>query len=889
MSITSILVDRRNYALLRDQILAEIRNASFVGLDCETEDSDRHEGLNQFCGYKPDGTKAKNKPLVFDFKRIDICGFSVYAEGSEFGYYFNLHHADALNRLEWFEVREVLEALPETSHFLCHNAAFEYAVFKSCFDYDLPRVIDTLTMAVSAFGDDEYDMTDLLGAGQGGIRALLPDLLRASSRFDPERMPNDLEELIGKITAKQSTAKHSYNGYIKEIAYGYGLKGLVRKFLGHTMTTFEEVLGGKAHMGQLTGEEVVAYGVDDAWAVVPLFHHLLAMMVRANPEVVSTFFDQENPMAKVFADLSVQGVRVNTRNILTRKDTERAEAAGILREMKAEVKAMLPFPLYPHEALAKRDSWYASNWVKYRKQITDWASTPEGMDDFSEVYQTRGPVSNVWAAERGMSESSGVNLSHYMPIRVLIYDLAQTTLIISEGKTQSDGEARGKIKERHPETGKLIDLLNDLAGVEQRMKLYLTPYQQLMDRETGKLHPQVTSMLVTRRMASRYPNPMQLAKRGSSTYVRGFFEADSPDHVLISADWSGQELVTIGEQSGDPEFFKAFGQIPHADLHAGAATSVLSVTSPGLTEDIFRSLKDFEHEDDFRREYQGAVGNIDRLFVTPKGEPLKIGKAFKYWRNTAGKPASFGYWYSGSLFTMGDVMGWDPTMAQMATEAYRSKYPVAEQWRVNTINHAKAYGYVQLPDGHRRVRLEATDFWRQIFLTKFQLPMDSNDDLVTKYNQVWGLIASRIQRRAGNQAVNAMIQGTGATLAKRTIRRIEDRKKERGWGTSDLRFVFPVHDELVYSAHKSIAVEAIHLIRNSMLDHPDLFRSCKLDASPSVGLNFEPWGASAPFGQIELFEAPEVDWLPKETWGSRLNDDHMQAVVDYLVDERKAA
>ena len=41
-----------------------------------------------------------------------------------------------------------------------------------------------------------------------------------------------------------------------------------------------------------------------------------------------------------------------------------------------------------------------------------------------------------------------------------------------------------------------------------------------------------------------------------------------------------------------------------------------------------------------------------------------------------------------------------------------------------------------------------------------------------------------------------------------------------------------------------------------MITHPDLFKKCKLDASPAVGVTFEPWGKSAPMGQVERVSNP---------------------------------
>lgn len=51
---------------------------------------------------------------------------------------------------------------------------------------------------------------------------------------------------------------------------------------------------------------------------------------------------------------------------------------------------------------------------------------------------------------------------------------------------------------------------------------------------------------------------MQLAKRGESTYVRGFFEGDDDEHLVMSRDWSAIELAIIGELSQDPTFINAY-------------------------------------------------------------------------------------------------------------------------------------------------------------------------------------------------------------------------------------------------------------------------------------------------------------------------------------------
>lgn len=873
-----LLVDRRNFFSVAPKIISEVKAAPLTGFDIEIQDDARHEGLNALMAVDPiTRKKSPGKKLVFDHRRTVVTGFSLYPDEGDTSYYVNLAHADTDNCVPWPQAKQLIDAI--NGYFIVHNAPFELTMMKQSLNYEIEKIICTLQMAVSAYGPDEYRPQDLLASGLGGIRKLIGLIAKKFAVYDGT-MTAEQSEIFAKVIAKESDAEWSYNGLIDSIDYGYGLKEVVLSFFGHRMTTFEEVLGDKAHMGQLTGEEVVAYGADDAYWAVQLYHRLLQFMTETNPKVVETFFSQELPMVHVYSDVWREGMRVNLPAIEERRDHERHECAETVRRLKAAINKLLPFPIEPSESLMKREKWYAEKggWQRYRQRIESWAATPDEADDFEQVCQVAGAVSAAWSGTKQV----GPNFTHYMPVRTLLYDLIGEKPIIEKGKVQSDAEARGKLQDRLEkklkETGEarlqaavdVIKQLAALAGIEQRMKLYLTPYTQLTDPETNHMYPVLSSKLASRRMACSSPNGQQLAKRGESTYVRGFFLPDEPDHVILSRDWSNVELVEIGDFSGDPEFGKAFRTIPYEDLHAGAAADILAVEVDGLTEELFKSLK-FKTPDE--------IADIHpRLITNLKGELMSSGAAVvKYWRAEIGKGANFNYWYSGALGTVAERMGWDQDQMWAATERYRERFAVAEQWRQDTIARAQRDGYIELPDGHRRVKFECTANWSEIMWTLWGA---YNNEAINTFARE---VIRALKTRANNQIVNSLIQGSCATLAKRSIVRINERIKREGWRA---RFMLAIHDELLYSVHRAEALEFAKVVNEEMVNHPEIVKTLPLHSTAAIGLTFEPFSKSAPIGQIELDEAPAVDWLPKERWGKSLTDEERQVVLDYLFDRQ---
>jgi DNA polymerase I-like protein with 3'-5' exonuclease and polymerase domains len=866
--------------------LGDIAAAEILGLDCETTDEETaHPGIRAY---------RNKKRWVFDNRRTTMTGFSFYADGSDTAWYVNLAHADIENRLPRRKADVLLSQIRDDALVIAHNASFELVMFENCLGVILKNVLCSLQLAVSHHGPDEYDVQAFFDAPLTNLAKHRKRIEEAFANYDPETRGRSLNseqsELLSLFTTKTGDAAHSYNGFVKEIAYGYNLKKLVQSTFGVKMTTYDEVLAaaGATHMGELTGEQVVEYGADDAYWCVRVFHHYKDALLRDNPQLLQTFLEQENPIVRVLANSWRDGLRLDLDEVYNRRDMERAAMADLLRQFKPLIASYLPFPKEPSEKMLERQAkWYdgaqpgKNNYIKLRKRIEDWCALPNVADDYNQLTQCANPIGDAWATEKGLKlPANRLNAVYYQGMRMILHDLMGLPMVYSEGEITSDKEARGKmlIAAEKRDDQRAIEVLKcyqRMADVEQTVKLYLTPYTQLMDPETSRVYPSLSSMLATRRFAMSFPNGMALAKYSDAKYVRGFYLGDDDDHVVVSADWSSVELVIIGDLSGDHGFREVFGQIPYGDLHTGAAADCLGVkTLPGLTEEEYSRFKFDENP------------NGRRLLHIFTGQEMNPRDFYKLTRGTpVGKGANFNYWYSGSLSTVGLNLGWSSDEMWEAVDRYRSRFPLAEHWRVMTQNQAVEFGFVELPDHHRRVRLEATPAWHSCMMRKFADISASPAMLAYA-----GVALKRIQSRAKNQAVNAKVQGTCATLAKRSIIRMIAEIERRGW-TGKARFMMPIHDELVWSVHRDLVPEFIPVLRAVMANHPDIVTSLPLHCTVSVGRTFKPFDSKNPaFSQIELDEAEPIEGvIPMELRGQVLPDDIVRRVIEFVADAKVAA
>ena len=139
-------------------------------------------------------------------------------------------------------------------------------------------------------------------------------------------------------------------------------------------------------------------------------------------------------------------------------------------------------------------------------------------------------------------------------------------------KAKKGGKSWGKAAKKrlvgqHP----AIDLLIKLGKVSKLLDGFLTPFRRFID-EDGRIRCSFhNTVAVTGRLSCSNPNIEQLPKNNDVANIRNLF-ISSDDNIFIVADYSGQELRILGEESQDSNLKKAFRD--GVDLHTAVAEAM---------------------------------------------------------------------------------------------------------------------------------------------------------------------------------------------------------------------------------------------------------------------------------------------------------------------------
>lgn len=309
------------------------------------------------------------------------------------------------------------------------------------------------------------------------------------------------------------------------------------------------------------------------------------------------------------------------------------------------------------------------------------------------------------------------------------------------------------LRHEHP----IIELLLDYRQLSKLKSTYVDALPLLVHPETGRVHTSFNQTVAsTGRLSSSDPNLQNIPIRTEiGRSIRQAFIPRSKNNLILSADYSQIELRMMAHISGDEGLREAFHK--GEDIHATTAAKVFGVSLQDVSRDMRRKAKE----------------------------------------------VNFGIMYGIGPFGLSRRLEISQAEAKEIIERYFERFPKVKQYIHDTIQQARANGYVSTLLGRRRY-----------------LP-----DLKSRNRN--------ISSNAERQAINMPIQGTSADMIKQAMVSIDKALRDQ---QLESRMILQVHDELVFDIVKKEEKKMRSLVSTLMKAALEL--SVPMEVDVGVGTNW---------------------------------------------------
>jgi len=283
----------------------------------------------------------------------------------------------------------------------------------------------------------------------------------------------------------------------------------------------------------------------------------------------------------------------------------------------------------------------------------------------------------------------------------------------------------------------IVQYILDFRSLQKLKSTYVDALPEMINLVTGRVHTSYNqAVAATGRLSSNNPNLQNIPiKTARGREVRKAFIAKDNEHLILSADYSQIELRIIAEMADEKNMLEAFSN--GLDIHTATAAKVYGITIEEVTSTQRRNAK--------------AV--------------------------------NFGIIYGQSAFGLSQGLGIPRKEAQEIIENYFTQYPGIKKYMSDTIEFAKANGYVETLMKRRRYL------------------RDINSANAT------------VRGFAERNAINAPIQGSAADMIKVAMINIFNEMNARNLRS---KMTMQVHDELVFEVHQSELEEMKALVIDKM-------------------------------------------------------------------------
>jgi DNA polymerase I-like protein with 3'-5' exonuclease and polymerase domains/5'-3' exonuclease len=803
---TKTLVTANNYQAIYERLArTKFAEAPFVALDIETSSSEDSEvWLHRLKTF----TESNN----IDVLGHELTGMSLtFGANTQHTIYMSVDHKDTAN-ITVDECRWMVELIPKSKHIIIQNRNFEFSVLYRTWGDKwqgngwsgfVPNALDT-KIGASYVDENEkkglkhrsklhlgyeqtsYEEVTTITLEDGTKRQLRMNQFTADHVFD-----------YGCDDTICTAALHTYYKFVMDVE-GTWQTYLDVETLPEYLTTLAFVQGIPMSMPTLVDMERrddVAY--EKAWQVLRDFLMSRGWEGSEAPEVV--------------APIEAADIKVVVEAILS---TPLASKRRKLDLMALDIKAQFPdseVAFILATALERGDVEGINALIKKNftgepkinfgspKQIQSLfynviGITPRIINkptDAQKLNVDMASAINKW--RRAKKAKRDIFKAEYPYAQG---DLDTETWQTRQGKTLTKAERDALISKASTDdtavdsalamdelTDEIVSVLKAykvIKEVQTRRGLFYKTYKNIHHWRDGRIHPSLNqSEAVTRRYSSSAPNVQQLPSKGRGAAFREVLLAHRDDAVVVSLDFSGQELRLGAELSGDIAMTSCYIGDNLRDMH--------SLTAVAAAAEMWGEEVSYEDFQAMRKSKEKAIAD--------KAKALR----------DSAKTVNFASQYGAAAPKIAETMMCDEETAQKFLDARSTAFPGIIEWDARVQAQAKKVGYARTMMGARRHLRDLT-----------------SDNSFER---------SKAERQVGN----FWIQGSAAEMTKLAMARV--------WssgivtGKYDAEFLCPIHDELVFSVHKDHAVEFIKEAHACMVAN---YAGMKipLESSIAIGPNF---------------------------------------------------
>ena len=421
-------------------------------------------------------------------------------------------------------------------------------------------------------------------------------------------------------------------------------------------------------------------------------------------------------------------------------------------------------------------------------------------------------------ATPGCKLTDPVNLDSPTQLAILLYDVFKIDPVDKKTPRGTGAEILEKID--HP----IVNAILDNRFFNKQLSTYIDKIPELVHKD-GRVHCKFNQIgAETGRVSSDSPNlqnipsqPRKLTtgeKIDAGHDVRQFFAAE-PGNILLSCDYSGQEVRVTAHLAHDNKMIQAY--VNNKDVYVEIASLAYNVP------------------------YEECLEHRPDGTVNPDGKA----------RRGAAKKIVLGVLYGRQIASIAEQLNTTTKEAQRIYDSVLSNFPELAQFIEESQNMAREKGYVTTVWGRRRqlpdMQLPLYEFAytdgvpidfdpladEDVSEISTEVPYDLCKQWTIELMKCWGYkqkqkILDRLRAQgisvvdnsmkvqdAERQCVNARVQGSSADLTKLAMIELANNQELCNLG---FKMLIPVHDEIIAECPIENAVRCAELMSKCMRD-----------------------------------------------------------------------